>query len=300
LKPTNLLATVRSAVDAVRPSASAKNLTIEERFDLGIGWVTADAHRLQQVVWNLLSNSVKFTPAGGRIWVDMERRGDAVEIRVRDSGIGIKPDFIGHVFDRFGQAEQPTTRESSGLGVGLSICKQLVELHGGTISAESPGVGQGATFSVFLPLRPVDPAANSSESNSPISLKAHLDGQRVMLLEDMAATRKALALVLREAGAEVIAFDRALDALAEFKRQRPDIIVSDIGMPAVDGHEFIRQVRAFESEASVKPVPAVALTAYADEENRQRALANGFQKCLTKPIEPKQLVSALAKSRTAK
>ncbi|MEO6567148.1 MAG: chemotaxis protein CheB, partial [Opitutaceae bacterium] len=300
LKPTNLLAAVRSAVDAVRPSAAAKNLLITERIEPDVGWVNADAHRLQQVVWNLLSNSVKFTPADGLISIGMWRRENDVEIRVTDNGIGIRPDYIGRVFDRFGQAEQSSTRESSGLGLGLSICQQLVELHGGTISAQSAGLGQGAAFIVALPLPPIDPLVVNTDSGAPLPLQSHLHGLRVMLLEDMAATRKALALILREAGADVIAFDRAVDAIEAFKKQRPDIIVSDIGMPTVDGHEFMQRIRTLESQVSAPPVPAVALTAYADENNRHRALASGFQKCLTKPIDPKQLVSALAKSKPTK
>jgi two-component system CheB/CheR fusion protein len=296
LKPTQLVATVRSAVDAVRPSASAKNLTIEERIESDVAWVRADAHRIQQVVWNLLSNAVKFTPAGGRILLGMWRRGEEVQIEVADNGIGIKPDFIEHVFDRFRQAEQTTTRESSGLGLGLSICRQLVELHGGKITAQSPGLGRGATFTVWLPMAAIDPATNSGGSHSPIDPKANLKGQRVMLLEDMSATRKALALVLREAGAEVVAFDRASEALEQFGKNAPDLIVSDIGMPTMDGHEFIQRVRELEIKAGNKThTPAVALTAYADESNRRKALASGFQKTLTKPIEPRQLITALSK-----
>lgn len=300
LKPTNLVATVRSAVDAVRPAAAAKNLFIEEEIEPDCGWVGADAHRLQQVVWNLLSNSVKFTPAGGRIGLRMRRRAQGVEIRVSDNGIGIAPDYIASVFDRFGQAEQSSERESSGLGLGLSICKQLVELHGGKIGAESPGLGHGSTFHVSLPLPALDPGAIPRGTNSPMDAKANLNGQTVMLLEDVLATRKALALVLREAGAEVVAFDRGADALAEFKRQRPDLIVSDIGMPLMDGHQFIKELREAELKMAGQPIPAVALTAYADENNRRKALAGGFQKCLTKPIEPKQLIAALAKFKTSK
>jgi PAS domain S-box-containing protein len=298
LKPANLVATVRSAVDAVRPGAVAKNLTIEERIEPDVGWAMADPHRLQQVVWNLLSNSVKFTPEGGHIGIGMWRRKNEVEIRVMDDGIGIDPQFIGRVFDRFGQAEQLSTRQSGGLGLGLSISNQLVGLHGGKISAQSAGLGRGSTFVISLPLPPIDPpASGSGGSKSPVDVKAHLNGQRVMLLEDMAATRKALALVLREAGAEVMAFDQASDALLEFKKQRPDLIVSDIGMPGIDGHEFIRQIRALEGNE--KPTPAVALTAYADENSRTRALAHGFQKCLTKPIEASQFISALAKFKAS-
>ncbi|MEO7412098.1 MAG: ATP-binding protein [Opitutaceae bacterium] len=300
LKPTNLLATVRSAVDLVRPAAAGKNLSIEERIEPDVGWVQADAHRVQQVVWNLLNNSVKFTPAGGLISIGMWRGGHDVVIQVADNGIGIHPDFIARVFDRFGQAEPSSTRESSGLGLGLSICNQLVELHGGKISAESPGLGRGATFVVTLPLPVIDAAVLTTPSGTPFGARGPLQGRRVMLLEDMAATRKALALILREAGAEVIAFDGALDALEAFKKNRPDLIVSDIGMPSMDGHEFIRRVRDFESQASASPVAAIALTAYADESNRRLALASGFQKCLSKPLDPRQLIAAIVESIPAK
>lgn len=300
LKPMNLVATVRSAVDAVRPAASSRNISIDEQIEAHVGWVNADQHRIQQVVWNLLTNSVKFTEAGGRITIGVRRRSTDIEIRVADNGIGISPEFIGRVFERFGQAEQSSTRIASGLGLGLSICKQLVELHGGKIIAQSPGLGHGATFSVWLPLPPVDSSSIKTGSNSPIDRKANLAGQKVMLVEDMAATRRALALVLREGGAEVVAFDRATDAIEEFKQRPPDLIVSDIGMPAMDGHQFIEQVRQLETRAGGKNVPAVALTAFADDRNKKRALASGFQKCLTKPIEPRQLIAALAKFKNDK
>jgi two-component system, chemotaxis family, CheB/CheR fusion protein len=295
LRATDLMATVRSAVDAIRPSATSKNLVIEENLDSAVGRVRADPHRIQQVLWNLLNNAVKFTPAGGTITVKMLRRSGNIEISIIDTGQGIAPEFMPKVFERFLQVDA-TTRTASGLGLGLSIARQLVELHGGTISVHSAGLGQGAEFKIWLPLPIVDPASYSGGgSNSPIDLTANLKGLRVMLVEDTAMTRKALALVLREAGAEVSAFDCAADAIADFKKSRPNVIVSDLGMPMVDGHEFIRQVREAEGSDPGRGVPAVALTAYADEKNKRRALASGFQKCLTKPIDPKQLISVLAK-----
>jgi two-component system, chemotaxis family, CheB/CheR fusion protein len=297
-KPTNLVATLGSAADAVRPAVAAKNLSLVEQMEAEVGWVRADAHRLQQVVWNLLSNAVKFTPAGGTIRLAARRRGSEVEIEVSDSGIGIAPNFIESVFDRFGQAEQTSARESGGLGLGLAICKQLVELHGGHIRAESRGLGHGASFKVVLPLPVIDPATASTDSHSPLSARPNLNGLRVMLLEDMAATRKALTLILRGAGADVIAFDRAAEALAEFKTRRPDLILSDLGLPETDGHEFIRRIRAMEKELGGF-VPAVALSAYGDENNRRRAEISGFQEYLAKPIDARRLMGTLLKLKPA-
>jgi len=293
-RPTDLRATVRAALEAVRPSAMGKNLAIDEELDPETGWAIADPHRLQQIVWILLSNAVKFTPGGGRVAVGMSRRGSEVELRVSDTGQGIASEFLPRMFERFRQAEQSTARVASGLGLGLAIAKQLVELHGGNISAHSPGLGKGAVFHVRLPLPAVAPPAVAAGGGSRPDPKATLNGLRVMLLEDTTAMREALTIVLGDAGAEVAEFNRASEALEAFKKVRPDVIVSDIGMPLLDGHEFMRQVRAFEKIQELKPTPAVALTAYADEKNRDRALASGYQKCLTKPIDSRQLVSSLA------
>lgn len=299
LKVTDLLATVRAAVDSIRPGASSKNVFIEENLASDTGFVRADAHRLQQVVWNLLTNAVKFTPPGGRIRVGLRRQQDDVEITVADTGEGIAAEFLPQMFERFMQADESGKRTASGLGLGLSIAKQLVELHGGTIRAQSGGVGKGAEFKVWLPLPAIDPSIASTGSNSPINIKANLKGLRVMLLEDKAATRRALTMVLREAGADVVAFDGAPEALQEFPTARPNLILSDLGMSVMDGHEFITKVRAFERAKELPPTPAVAFTAYADEKNRGQALASGFQKCLTKPVDATQLISVLARFKTA-
>jgi two-component system CheB/CheR fusion protein len=299
-KATDLLATVRSAVDAIRPTASSKNIFIEEKLSSEIGFVRADAHRLQQVVWNLLSNAVKFTPADGRIRVELVRRGEKVEITVADTGQGIAAEFLPHMFERFTQAEDGSTRVASGLGLGLRISKQLVELHGGTISARSEGAGKGAEFQVSLPLQAGDPTTIKTASNSPFRPKTSLEGERVMVLGDKAATRLALAMVLREAGADVVAFEGAKQALAAIKENPPTFILSDLGMPVVNGFEFIGAVRARERLQNLGPIPAIAFSAYTDENNRTRALSSGYQKCLTKPLDPKELLAELAKLKTSR
>ena len=296
-KATELVTMMRSALESIRPTALDKGVQVSGEFDAAAGLVLVDPHRLQQVVWNLLTNAVKFTPAKGRVHLSLQRHGMEVEIRVTDTGQVISADFLPRVFERFRQAADATTRIHSGLGLGLSITKQLVELHAGTITAESPGLGQGATFTVRLPLPALDPATlPSSSSGSPLpAVRPRLDGLRVLLVEDSPDTRKALVTVLRQAGASVSAFGSAEAALKEYCRQTPDVVLSDIGLPGVDGFEFIGRIRQWEKERAVPAVPVVALTAYADERNRQRMMESDFQKCLTKPVETDQLLSVLVR-----
>jgi CheY-like chemotaxis protein len=259
------------------------------------------------VVWNLLSNAVKFTGDGGRVSVLLRRRPQSVEIKVSDTGKGISAEFLPVVFERFRQADASTTREQGGLGLGLAIVQQLVELHGGHIRAESPGEGQGATFTLQLPLQDVwlGPRASSrggAAALRPFAPSPVLKGARVLVVEDDAQTRTVVRWLLEQCEAEVTAVDSAAEALDAYRaaaaRGRPyDALVSDIGMVDQDGFELIRNVRALEREvAASAPVPAVALTAYAGEEDRLRAFAAGYQTFLAKPVGPAELVEVVAES----
>jgi CheY-like chemotaxis protein len=263
------------------------------------GPVSGDANRLQQVVWNLLTNAVKFTPRGGTVQVLLERVNSHLEVSVIDSGQGIAPDFLPHVFDRFRQADGSTTRRHGGLGLGLSIVKHLVEMHGGSVRAKSPGEGQGATFVVALPIivvhpeaahrvRPKDPGADEPDDDCAGS---DLDGLRVLVVDDEPDARSLMRRVLRHCGATVEAAGSVPEALALVESFRPDVIVSDVGMPDQDGYDFMRQVRA---RYSAKAIPAAALTAFARAEDRMRAMRAGFQVHLAKPVNPEELVAVVA------
>lgn len=289
---------LRDAVEAILPAAKAKDVEINLEVQPGGKRVIADADRLRQVVWNLLTNAVKFTPEGGRITVSLTGFSGSVEIRVSDTGRGISSDFLPYVFDRFRQADASTTRQQGGLGLGLSISKQLVELHGGTIEALSEGVGRGATFRVVLP------AAKAGKSIMPAPapakrsrVKSALSGVHILLVEDDQATRNALTKALRHAGARVMAVDSATGAMRAYEQELPDLIVSDIGLPDEDGYALMNRIRQREVERKAKAVPAVALTAFAREQDRQQALRSGFNQCYTKPIEPDVLIHGLAAAR---
>ena len=296
---------VSDAVNTVRPAADAKNITIETSFDANAEPVLGDANRLQQVVWNLLSNAVKFTPKNGRIEVAVLRLDSQIEISVRDSGEGISTDFLPYVFDRFRQADGKTTRSHSGLGLGLAIVRQLVELHGGTVSAHSDGPGRGAMFTLRLPVLAVNRVAGSTTAASvlysgkirdglSIECSPRLDGVRVLVVDDDLETREMLYAVLSQCNAEVFTAASAAEALQEIKRRKPDVLVSDLGMPEQDGYELIRQVREMESTNDKSATPALALTAYAKAEDRVRALAGGYQVHLSKPVEPAEFVLVVA------
>lgn len=292
LKEVDLVSLLQQAVELVRPAAAEKGLRLEAALDPQAGIARLDALRMQQVLGNLLNNAVKFTPSGGLVRLEMERQGDQIDISVIDTGQGIDPEFLDRVFERFTQADQSPLLTNGGLGLGLSIAKQLVELHGGVISVHSEGLAKGATFTVRLPLpriAPEKPAAPPASDRPP-----SLAGLRVLLVEDIEETRKALAMVLVSAGATVVAAASAQEALKGFNHVRPDLILSDIGLGKVSGHEFIDQIRQWEKAQRIRPVPAAALTAYVDEKNRELALKSGFQQILTKPVEPHQLVAALA------
>jgi CheY-like chemotaxis protein len=263
-------------------------------------------------VWNLVSNAVKFTPRGGRVHVGLAAAGDAdhVEVSVADTGQGIRPEFLPHVFDRFRQADASTTRQHGGLGLGLSIVKQLVELHGGTVGARSAGLGQGTTFTVTLPLTPAGaPADGSGGGGGGAGPRDHagaglpedlardaclqLHGTRVLVVDDEADARAVVRRLLEDCGAAVLTAAGAAEAVAMVESERPDVLVSDIGMPGEDGYSLIRRVRALGAERGGN-VPALALTAYARAEDRVRAVRAGFQTHVVKPVEPAELITMVA------
>jgi PAS domain S-box-containing protein len=301
IRPVELLPVIEAAREAVQPAAAAKEIIFQLEYDYREASVIGDADRLQQVVWNLLSNAVKFTPAGGSISLRLARAGRHAEIRVRDTGEGIGPEFLPRVFERFSQADGSITREHGGLGLGLAIVRHLVELHGGSVRAESEGKGRGASFTVSLPLRgrepEAPPAAPASESRAdarggppPAGGAGRLSGLRVLVVDDEEDALSLVGTALGMCGAEVSSASSAAEALGALARERFDLLVSDIGMPGVDGYELLRRA----SELGVS-IPAVALTAYARDEDRRRALDVGYQEHLTKPIAPADLVEAVAR-----
>jgi signal transduction histidine kinase len=294
--PVNLPSIIKAAMETVRLAAETKSIEIQMRFEPGIGQVSGDSTRLQQVVWNLLSNAVKFTPIGGQIEITLEQIGSEAQIQVSDTGKGISPDFLPHVFEYFRQADSTTTRRFGGLGLGLAIVRHLVELHGGTVAVDSLGEGQGATFTVRLQLRresaaPKDETATTN-SFTTVPETLPLTNIRVLVVDDEADSRDFLAFVLEQAGAEVTAAASASEALQALTQSKPDILLSDIGMPEMDGYMLMRQVRVLESEQENK-IPAIALTAYAGEMNQQQALAAGFQRHIAKPVAPETLVQEI-------
>jgi len=295
-----LVQVIEAAVDAVLPAAEAKNIRLQVLLDPQVGPVSGDAARLQQVVWNLLTNAIKFTPKGGRVQIRLERVNSHVEITVSDSGKGIDSEFLPHVFARFRQADQKSTRAHGGLGLGLSIVRQLVELHGGSVHAESEGDGQGATFVVQLPLMVMRREVKKQERRHPttgggmvLDCPTQLDNLRVLIVDDEEDTRELLRVVLEQCGSEVVTAGSAMEALVALEKSKPDVLISDIGMPEEDGYALISKVRALSAMRGGK-VPAIALTAYARTDDRVRALMAGFQVHLPKPIEPVELVAVVA------
>jgi PAS domain S-box-containing protein len=298
-----LLTVIEPAVEAIRPAAEAKEIRLQTLFDTNAGPISGDADRLQQVFWNLLSNAVKFTPKHGRVQIRLEQINSHVEITISDTGKGIDPEFIPHVFDRFRQADQTTTRRQGGLGLGLSIVRQLVEMHGGTIEAESEGEGKGTSFIVKLPRLIAIPRTEKEEEKRvhPTASKEYLSidcapeltGLRVLIVDDEADARELLKQVLEMCGSEVATTGSAAEALAALEAESFDVLVSDIGMPEEDGYTLINKVRLLPPEKGGR-IPAVALTAYARVEDRVRALTSGFQVHVPKPVEPVELVAVIA------
>jgi signal transduction histidine kinase/ActR/RegA family two-component response regulator len=288
---------VSNSIDVVRPAANAKSIRLTYEFEPGAKTISGDSARLQQVAWNLLSNAVKFTPEGGEVRVRLTREDARVRFAVSDTGKGIAAEFLPHVFDRFRQADSATTRAYGGLGLGLAIVRHLAELHGGTVQAESDGEGRGSTFSVTFPLAHADACACAPERTGETSVGAvrteGLAGVRVLVVDDELDTRRLISTVIAQSGAEVTACASAGEALEKLKTWRPHILMSDIGMPGEDGYAFIRQVRALPAERGGR-TPAAALTAYARDEDRTRALAAGFQLHIAKPFSPGDLIAAVA------
>lgn len=296
----DLTTVIEAAVDATRPTAEAKGIRLQTLIDPQAGPVSGDTDRLQQVIWNLLTNAIKFTPKGGRVQVRVERINSYVEINVSDTGQGISAEFLPHVFDRFRQADGTTTRAHGGLGLGLSIVRQLVELHGGTVTAESNGAGQGSSFTVQLPLMVTRREVFKPERRHPtaggsLSLDCHpsLSDLRILIVDDEADTRELLRTMLEQCGSEVTTAASVAEALAAFQQSKPDVLISDIGMPEEDGYVLIGKVRALEAGLGER-VPAIALTAYARVEDRVRALTAGFHVHVPKPIEPVELLAVVA------
>jgi signal transduction histidine kinase/ActR/RegA family two-component response regulator len=301
IQPVEPISFIEAAIETVRPSAEAKGIKLINLLDPAAGPISGDPNRLQQVVWNLISNAIKFTGRNGRVEVLLERVNSHIEITVSDTGIGIAPAFLPHVFDRFRQADASATRTVKGLGLGLSIVKHLVEQHGGTVRVTSPGEGRGATFSVELPLTVAHRNTESGDRLHPTGSRSvaaefkrlDLSGIKVLVVEDQHDARELIKRVLEESAAEVVTAGTAEEALAAVEKERPDVLVSDIGMPDVDGYELLTRVRAL-GPARGGRLPAIALTAFARSEDRTRALHAGFLVHVSKPVEPSELVATVA------
>jgi signal transduction histidine kinase/ActR/RegA family two-component response regulator len=294
--PVDLIAVIQGALDEVRLPAEAKAVNLTFTCEAVPGPVGGDVLRLQQLVANLLSNAVKFTPSGGHVEVRLSSTGSQAEIRVADTGQGIDPDFLPHLFERFTQADPSTTRRHGGIGLGLAIVKALVERHGGTVHADSRGVGKGATFTIRLPVlasQKVNDIERPRFAETPAAQATRLDGIRVLLAEDDADGQHVLTLILEIAGAKVEAVASVRGALSAFDGFRPDVLVSAVGLADEDGYALIGRVRAREIDRGGK-TPAIALTGYVTPEDRARLLEAGFQLHLRKPVEPSEIVAAIA------
>jgi len=301
VRTVDLIYIVNAAIDSIRPAADAKGIRLQTMLDPAAGPISGDADRLQQIVWNLLTNAVKFTPKEGQIQVKVQLIDSHVEIVVSDSGVGISQEFLPYVFDRFRQADVSTTRIHGGLGLGLSIVRQLVDLHGGNVSVKSEGEGKGATFIITLPFVGVISSQKEAESTNP----AHgdeivafdglpsLHGVKVLVVDDEADTRELISEVLKECGSEVILSRSVAEALEALEQHHPDILISDLGMPDEDGYSLITKIRALPPERGGQ-IPAAALTAYARAEDRMRVLRAGFQFHLPKPVDSAELVTVVA------
>lgn len=291
---------VEAAIDSARPSAEAKGIRLKAILGASQDIISADGARLQQVVWNLLTNAIKFTPKGGQVHVVLQRVNSHLELSVSDTGIGISPSYLPHVFERFSQKDSSTTRAFGGLGLGLAICKQLVELHGGSIRAASQGEGKGATFAVQLPLSimqlqeegapRIHPTAETDPGEN-LSLP-RLEGVHVFSVDDEPDAGELLRMVLEDQGARVTSFTSAEEALAALKTTKPMVLICDVGMPKMDGYQFIRTLRA--EEPRIQRIPALALTAFARAEDRKRSLVAGYQAHLAKPFDVGELILVIA------
>jgi len=289
-----------TAIETVRPAAEAKGIRLEQILDPGAGPIKADPNRLQQAIWNLLTNAVKFTPRGGKVQVVLERVNDHIEIAVADTGEGIDPDFLPHIFERFSQADSSSSRSHRGLGLGLAIVKNLVEMHGGWVRADSPGEGRGATFTLRLPLMaaheqpaegPREHSGNGGETAVPCELS--LAGLKILIVDDEPDALEVVSRLVQGCGATPFTASSAPAALEIMKREKVDLVISDIGMPNQDGYWLIRQIRALPPEGGGR-VPAAALTAFARTEDRRRVLFAGYQTHIPKPVENSELIAVIA------
>jgi PAS domain S-box-containing protein len=283
-------AVVEAALAAVRPTADAKGVALEYQRTADSDEISGDADRLQQILWNLLSNAIKFTPRNGRVTVRMERHDGELMLSVIDTGQGISQDFLPHVFDRFSQADSGSTRAHGGLGLGLAIVRHLVELHAGTVEAASAGAGQGATFSVRLPIKDSKLAGAGDEQGHAAARPLQLEGVSILVVDDEPDSREVLGELLRQYGAQTRTAASAEEALSEIAHSTPQVLLSDIGMPSVDGFELVRRVRELISESEMV---AMALTGLGSAHDRKRALDEGFQVCMVKPVEPERLVETI-------
>jgi signal transduction histidine kinase/CheY-like chemotaxis protein len=300
VQPVDLPDVIRHSIEGVIPAADAKGVAIDVVLDPLAAPIFGDPERLQQVVWNLMTNAVKFTDRGGRVQVQLSRVNAHIEFTVSDTGMGISPAFLPHIFERFRQASAGTTRERGGLGLGLAIARQLVEMHGGTITAKSAGEGKGSTFCIKFPVMIVKPEApigdlphqQASDQDRRISVP-DLQGVRVLAVDDDQDALNMVQEILEAGGADVAVALSARQALDMLRTLRPDVLVSDLGMPSMDGFELIAEVRK-SREPAVREVPAAALTAFARSEDSAKALRNGYQLHLSKPIDPEELMAAIA------
>ena len=293
----DLVRLTQETVEAMQEQARAKSLTLAVRLDVSAAWVLGDAMRLQQVLSNLCSNAIKFTPAGGRIDVEVKRHERNARLVVTDTGEGIAQQDLPRIFGRFEQGAASSTARRQGLGLGLAICRHLVDVHGGEIRAHSAGTGHGATFTVDLPSRGVHLGTKRDRPAADRDFRAaapRLEGLRVLVAEDHEDARDTVGLVLQQYGANVMLAGSVSEALDVFSHGKVDVLVSDIGMPHADGYELITRVRALEREAGALPIPALALTAYGSKEDREQALAAGFQAHVVKPVDPEKLGAVIA------
>jgi len=295
-RAVDLAVVIEAAIDSVRPTFDAKEIQFETDVEPRDCKVLGDANRLQQIFWNLFSNAVKFTPERGKVRVQVREQDFGVKVSVIDTGVGITPEFLPYIFDRFSQADGSTTRVHGGLGLGLAIVRHLVELHHGRVEVESEGEDRGTTFTVTLPIAATTRAADNefllAENVLPASAKI-FDGVRILVVDDEADSRDLISTLLTRCGSEVRCSESAAEAIRAFAEWSPDLLLSDIGMPNEDGYSLIKKVRKLRSKRA-KQIPAIALTAYATDEDRSLALAAGFQVHLAKPVEPKSLLTSIA------
>jgi PAS domain S-box-containing protein len=295
LETIDLAAVTAAALDAVRPAAQAKGIRMVEEIEPAVHLVQGDPQRLQQVIWNLLANGIKFTPAGGVVTTSLRRIGNKIEITVGDTGVGIRDEVLPFVFDRFRQADSSTTRSHGGLGLGLAIVRHVLELHGGTVEGRSAGEGKGATFRIELP-SDAAPVVNVPETDRRLSAGGWgrpLEGRRVLVVDDHDDARQLIAAIVESSGASVRMAGSSREAFEALLQSPPDMLIADIGMPEEDGCALIRRIRALDPEQGGR-IPAIALTAYARVEDREHALAAGFQRHVAKPVEPQTLIAIVA------